>query len=144
MTFRTTIHPDENLLHTTFTGFISVEELHGRMGAYVALALEHRCHRWLLDFSGATFQSVSLLEIMNHPDNFRRATAPLRAVNMEVVQALVISGQQTDLKFLETVTFNRGQTLRVFNSIDPALQWLRHTSVHPAPRQPFAPTTISG
>ena len=109
------------------------------MGEYVALALEHRCSRWLIDLSGAVLESVSLPDLLNHPEKFRKATEPLRAAHMVVSRALVLAEHQSELKFLETVSYNRGQLLRVFNSVDSALQWLKEGPGPVAANQALAP-----
>lgn len=127
MAFQTVVHNEDSLLHTTFTGFVSREELRRQMSEYVALALEHRCSRWLLDLSAAVTEPVSLPDLMNHPEKFRKATELLRRENMEIRRAVVLADHQADLKFLETVSFNRGQSLRIFGSISVALKWLKTT-----------------
>jgi hypothetical protein len=38
--------------------------------------------------------------------------------------ALVVSGDTEDFKFLETVAYNRGFRLRVFNDIGRAMEWV--------------------
>lgn len=125
MAFQTIVNKEDHLLHTTFTGLVVMDELRRQMGEYVALALENRCYLWLLDLSAAVIESVSLPDLLNHPERFRKATEQLRREKLEIKRALVLAEHQADLKFIETVSYNRGQSLRVFNTSDAALQWLK-------------------
>ena len=78
----------------------------------------HGCYRLLNDLRDAEITS-STLEIYAMP----RAIAKFKEAN-RCKRALVVSGRLDNYRFLETVSLNIGQQLRIFTDIETAVDWL--------------------
>ncbi len=79
---------------------------------------KHGCNRLLNDLRSARI-TPSTIEIYTMPKSvakFREATRCKRA--------LVVSGPLKDYNFLETVSVNVGQRLKIFTDPDTAIDWL--------------------
>ena len=89
------------------------------MASEVARLLEnHGCKQVLNDLRQATLtESVVSIYAM-----------PKQAINVGVGQtikrALVVNGDLSEFRFLETVFLNEGNNVKMFNSIDDAKGWL--------------------
>jgi SpoIIAA-like len=78
----------------------------------------HKCHRLLNDMRQADL-AVSLVEY------FRAPHQPFDALPPDARRAIVTSEKAArDLGFFETVSVNRGQTVKVFTDMDEAKHWL--------------------
>ena len=120
----TTCHPAERLIATSFHGNVVVKDLPQKIAEHVALTMEHNYTRWLVDFSQADLGAISILQMANLPDLFRRLAVPLKESMYMIRHAIVIPPNRAELKFLETVSVNRAIPLRVFESLDEAKSWL--------------------
>jgi hypothetical protein len=89
------------------------------MAAEVARCLnEYGCRRILNDLRHAK-PTKSVVDIYTMPERALKA-----GVARVVKRALVVSGTSSEFRFLETVFFNQGNIVQLFNSIDDAKRWL--------------------
>jgi len=79
---------------------------------------KHDCYRLLNDLRSAKI-TPSTLEIYAMPRNVAKSREAMRCK-----RALVVSGSLNDYHFLETVSANLGQQLKIFIDIDTAVDWL--------------------
>ena len=78
------------------------------------------CQRFLFDMTQAHIISEDM-------DTYEVGTVPVDPDRRQQQQkvALLYSGDITEHKFLETIAVNRGYTLRVFDRMSEATEWLR-------------------
>lgn len=81
---------------------------------------EQNCRLFLFDMTQATIIGGTV-------DTFETGTVPTDKDRTQLKQkiALAYSGDITEHKFMENVAVSRGYTLRVFEQIDKALEWLK-------------------
>ena len=79
---------------------------------------KHFCNRLLNDLRSAKI-TPSALEIYTMPRNVAKSGEAIRCK-----RALVVSGPLKDYHFLETVSANIGQQLKIFTDPDTATDWL--------------------
>ena len=85
--------------------------------------LERQCRRILLDFRGANLH-LSTFNVYATPqklaEEFKKRGIDIRSLK----RALIFMPDDGDYRFLETVSINQAQTLRVFYDEEPAKIWL--------------------
>lgn len=92
---------------------------------FAGLVRSSGCHRLLNDLRDArithsTFEIYSMPRIVDE-----------REVPVTCRRALVISEEADDFRFLETVSVNYGQQVRVFSDPETAIEWLMADETHP-------------
>ena len=85
----------------------------------VALLDKHSCVRILSDLREVDLR-LSTIDLYNIPKLVAEA-----GVKHNVKRAIVFSKDAEDYKFLETVSDNRGQFVRVFTDFDEAQTWIK-------------------
>ena len=102
------------------TGGLSTQVVEASRRAVAELATERRLSRILLDLSGAT-SGLAPVEI------FELCASQSFVLPQNATVAVVYRPGQfpaEDARFAETVSLNRGATLKVFIDLDAARQWL--------------------
>ena len=82
------------------------------------LIREHGCYRLLNDLRDARI-TPSALEIYTMPRNVAKSKEAIKCR-----RALVVDGSPKDYRFLETVSENLAQQLKIFTDTDTAIDWL--------------------
>lgn len=82
------------------------------------LGRKHKCPRLLNDLREAVI-SKSLLDIYSMPRVVEQA-----GMQKSFRRAIVVNPPVNDYRFLETVSVNEGQEVRVFSDPEEALRWL--------------------
>ena len=82
------------------------------------LGRKHKCPRLLNDLREAVI-SKSLLDIYSMPRVVEEA-----GMQKSFRRAIVVNPPVNDYRFLETVSVNEGQEVRVFSDPEEALRWL--------------------
>lgn len=100
------------------SGELRIPELLDFGANAAALLKEHDCWRLLNDMREVK-KLPSVVDIYNLPRLVGESEFPQQAK-----RAVVFSKDEKDYQFLETVSVNRGQLLKVFDDIDDALAWL--------------------
>lgn len=67
---------------------------------------------------------MDTFEIYGFPERVAEITLPLGEARHSLKRAIVKGKADGDFEFAATVSFNRGQLLRVFHSLDEARDWL--------------------
>ena len=86
--------------------------------ALAVMAREHACSKVLNDLRDAII-TRSAFDIFDMPRIVEKAGVPYITK-----RALVVREPLEDFQFLETVSFNVGQRVRVFTNYDTAIKWL--------------------
>jgi hypothetical protein len=79
---------------------------------------KYDCNRLLNDLRSAKI-TPETLDIYVMPKKVAQSREAIRCK-----RALVVNGPLKDYHFLETVSVNLGQQLKIFTDIDPAIDWL--------------------
>jgi hypothetical protein len=100
----------------------------------VFLMKKHKCERILNDLRGTDLR-LSTVDIYNIP-----RLASDAGLEGWTKKALVVNANWDDYRFLETVSVNAAHTVRIFNDIEEAKEWLtteEGNSNPPIPRSEF-------
>ncbi len=125
MPFATVYHEDTQTNEATYPGVVTAGEVIEVMKAMTGLSLQHGCYNWLADFTHAR-TSVETFEIYQFPEKIAEITLPLGEHRFRVRRAIVGAPSAGDFGFAATVSYNRGQSLKVFRLLDEAREWFRN------------------
>jgi hypothetical protein len=114
----------ENLVEMAYTGPGSLEEMYRGASELVALAGEHDCHRWLIDFSDFPITGLNPSKMVRFSEDLAKILEPLGSKKHRVRRAIVITYNEPNIRFLETTSYNRAQNLKVFDNRQSAIEWL--------------------
>lgn len=92
---------------------------------FAGLVRTSGCHRLLNDLRGARL-TPSSFDIYSMP-----RIVDEREVPVTCRRALLIPEEADDFRFLETVSVNYGQHVRVFTDPEAAIEWLLADKAHP-------------
>lgn len=109
---------DRNCLLIHIQGTMEASELPGLASDLVALTERHKCERLLNDIREVELR-LSTLDIYDIPE-----LAIESGLSPRVRRALLVTSDQKESAFFETVSMNRGQNVRVFTDFDEAMSWL--------------------
>jgi len=117
---KATIHADteHQLINVVLEGTIDTEAGAQIRADTLHTAEEHGFHRLLFDARKASldFKTTDLHEFAAKPET--------EGVTRQYKRAIVHSGQEDDFRFYETVSINRGYTVRHFTDTKEAVTWL--------------------
>ncbi|NMC86256.1 MAG: hypothetical protein GYA58_13315 [Anaerolineaceae bacterium] len=85
--------------------------------------LERQCRRILLDFRGANLH-LSTFNVYATPQKLAEEFKKLGIDIRSLKRALIFMPDDGDYRFLETVSINQAQTLRIFFDEEMAKAWL--------------------
>jgi hypothetical protein len=86
---------------------------------------QKRCNRFLFDMSQAVIKGglIKAYEVGVAPDE--------KGLDRNFTIALVYSGDMEEHIFMENVLVNRGYSVRVFDNVNAAIEWLTPTGDNP-------------
>lgn len=118
MAFDVHYSQDNDCLVGTFTGDFNTDSLKRYLDEVIKTATLHNCHRFLNDLREATIN----LSFMDFYDIAEMSVS--KGFDRSWKRAIVVEKTAPDFSFFETVARNRGLSIRVFESMDEALEWL--------------------
>jgi hypothetical protein len=116
---------DSNLgiVKTEVRGNLTPDEAKQLIFNIVQTARQHDCFLCLTDYRQATME-MSALAIYEVPERIAEVCAAHGMPAYKFKRAIVVANDLKDFHFFETVTLNRGQTVKLFHDIDQAREWL--------------------
>lgn len=118
MPYTVTYDTETDCIFVTIEGELNLLLLDSMAAEVSRCIKEHGCRRILNDLRNTKLTGHAI-DIYSMPKHALRA-----GVTRSVQRALVVSGAFSEFRFLETVFINRGNIVRLFNSIDDARRWL--------------------
>ena len=122
------IEDRQKFIWVTATGQLSASRSVELCGEAIALAKKEGLRRFLFDFQDAV-PNLTFADIFRIPDQLRMV--------MPIPQnrtAIVYRRYRIIYRFVETMTFNRGYQVKVFEDMDEAMKWLIQDQT-PAPHE---------
>lgn len=118
MKYELTYDKERNLIIGHIYGEFDSSIVTGMASDLADMIQKHGCNRLLNDLRSAKI-TPSALEIYTMPRSVAKSKEAIRCK-----RALVVSGSLKDYHFLETVSTNLGQQLKIFTDPDTAIDWL--------------------
>ena len=114
---RVTVREDLQIIQIDSYGEVTADDLRGSLDAVFGIRQERGFTKVFVDASRET-SFPSTLPVFDFGSDLAQTARGMKFA--------IVSSPKTDsgLRFLETVTHNRGGQLRVFDSADAALAWL--------------------
>ncbi len=125
MSWKNVYVPDTHIIHVTVSGLVDRRQWEKQLPSSIKEAALHSCYRFLVDYRKADLQ-LGLLDLYDRPAYYEKAGMP-RSARI----ALLFAPTAKDTDFIETVTSNRGYSVRVFREMEPAVVWLREGPLPP-------------
>jgi hypothetical protein len=116
--FRHDFLEDVRIILVTVTGTVTRASWEKQLRASLKEAAKHSCYRFLVDFSKAVMR-VGFVDLYDRPRLYEESGMPKTARI-----AIVLPPEAEDRDFIETVTGNRGFTVKVFSELEPGRKWL--------------------
>lgn len=127
MAHKTIFNTDTEIIETKLDGHITFDEVKDVISESVMLAKGNKCYLWLTDYCEAT-PRLSTMEIYDLHKLFIDAASSLNISVTQIKRAIVMSNHQSEYLFAQTIASNRGQTLKLFDDIEEARNWLTTNS----------------
>ena len=124
MPFLVTYHQEDHLIESRLVGTFDWNVMENMVPEIARLVIEKTCERVLLDFQAANL-NLSTYKIYVTPE---KLAAEFQKYNVDIrllKRALVLAKRDEDFDFLETVTLNRQQTMKLFTDPGLARDWLK-------------------
>ncbi|MHB8087995.1 MAG: hypothetical protein ACYDH2_07055 [Anaerolineaceae bacterium] len=125
----------DKYLHVSHEGVVTSESLRGVISNTIQAVVYHNCYTVLIDYRKAILQVSSFNMVEVHGQWLAEA----QAIGLEfftIKKAYILgvhAGTKSNLRFLETYSQNRGQSVRIFTCEIEAVAWLNTFS----PRRPI-------
>lgn len=114
---------DADILSVTHHETFDLDTADGLIEDILSAVKKHQCYRILIDYRGIEL-SGTITKIYYVPKKVSKALSEAGLRSYAIKRALVISGYTRGFRFLEAVSLNRGQPLKIFQDIDEAKKWL--------------------
>jgi hypothetical protein len=111
--------PESHILFVTVTGFVDRALWERQLKVSIQEAKAHSCFRFLVDYRQAEMK-LGLIDLYERPAYYGEAGMP-RTARI----AIMFAPTEKDTEFVETVTANRGYSVKTFEDGDQAIAWLR-------------------
>lgn len=115
-------NPQYRMIETKFWGELGMDDARQIIEGILQAAGEHGCFLCLSDYREAILK-LSTMQIYEVPRIISDVSNSLGVGAHQFKRALVVKNLE-DFRFFETVTWNQGQTLKLFLDIDEARRWL--------------------
>jgi hypothetical protein len=125
MPWKNVYAPDNHIIHVHVSGLVDRPQWEKLLQSSLKEAALHSCYCFLVDYREAELR-LGLLDLYDRPSYYEKVGMPHNARI-----ALLFAPSAKDTDFIETVTSNRGYSVRVFREIEPAAVWLCETSLPP-------------
>lgn len=119
MKYQLSYDKQRDLINGKIEGEIDPDLVEKMASELAALVISTGCHKLLNDLRGAKI-THSTLDIYQMPRIVDR-----HGVLKKCKRALLVSESSEDFEFLETVSLNVGQQVRVFKEPQAAIDWLK-------------------
>lgn len=104
-------------------GELNMQQIKQLMFESIHAARDNDCTCILSDYHEAVLE-VTTLDIYGLPGLVNEVSSSISMQAARLKRALIINRAAQDFKFFETVTLNRGQFVKLFDTREDALQWL--------------------
>ncbi len=123
MAHKITYNEKLHIIETKGEGIITQSEMKEIFSQILQIAKEKDAALFLSNYLGAKI-SISVAEYYELPKLFEDTASALGLNARNLKRALVVDKSVHNTDFLETVSFNRGQQLKIFQHVDKAMEWL--------------------
>ena len=123
MTHTTAYNPAAGMIETVVQGKITSSEAKEIISEIIHAATESDCFFCLTDYRQAIID-MSTSDIYNIPKIISNKQASTGLYLKNFKRAIVVEKGLKDFQFLETVTLNMGQHIKLFTDMDEAKKWL--------------------
>ena len=123
MTHTTAYNPAAGMIETVAQGPITSSEAKEIISEIIQAAIENDCFFCLTDYRQAIID-MSTSDIYNIPKIISNKQASTGLYLKNFKRAIVVEKGLKDFQFLETVTLNMGQHIKLFTDMDEAKKWL--------------------
>jgi len=135
MSFEILVSEQGKVLETRLSGDIIYREILEFVDRMIKLTMEKDTTSWIIDYTHARYR-LNTLEIHDLPGEIFRRMEVLGDKKRRVKRAIIRINDVKDFSFLEAVSFNRGQNVRVFDNRQDAMSWLNKQIPLPAGGKP--------
>ena len=118
MSYKINYNKEQDYIAVTIEGEITLSTVTEPAADVARFAERYNCNRVLNDLRHAMLTDRTL-DIYNMPKAARQA-----GVRSSLKRALVVSELSSNFRFLETVFINQGHIVKLFTTMEDALQWL--------------------
>lgn len=125
MIFKITYHEPEDFIEAVLNVDFNWQVMVQMAPALSKLVLEKKCYKILLDFRKINLD-LSTLKMVQTPDRLRDEFKKYGVDILLLKRVFLISINDENHQFFETVMVNRGHTFRLFLDRDKAIEWLCH------------------
>ncbi|MCE9613120.1 MAG: hypothetical protein K8T26_02520 [Lentisphaerae bacterium] len=133
MNYRISYDHERDLIYGSVEGDLDPALVKAMAAEFASIVASTGCRKLLNDLRNARI-THSPLDIHSMP-----RIIDTQGVSLVCRRALLISEPSEDFEFLETVSLNFGQQVRLFYNLEAALEWLKGDT--PPPHQPNAEET---
>ena len=123
MSHSVTYNEELQIIETVSQGALSLAEAREIISEIIQLSTSKACYRCLSDYRQSTVD-MSSFEILAIPQIVEDKASERGLHASMVKRAVVVAQDLEDFHFYETVSYNRNQSIKLFDSIDEARQWL--------------------
>jgi hypothetical protein len=123
MDHRVSFDESNALIRIVYHGSVSMEDVEQVRAEAIALTKQHAASKSLKDFRDASFD-LTTLDIFSLPESTSAAYSEKQLSVHNIKRAIVMNKDAEALSFLETVSLNRGQRVKLFFEMDEAMSWL--------------------
>ena len=123
MSYDISYDADAGIISVTHHESFDLAAVDGFIEDTLSAVKKHQCYRIFIDYRGVELVGT-ITKIYNVPKKVSKALSEAGLQSHVIKRALVISGYTKGFRFLEAVSINRGQPLKIFQDIDEAKKWL--------------------
>ncbi|MFN8414116.1 MAG: hypothetical protein U0Z26_17180 [Anaerolineales bacterium] len=113
----------EKYIEMKVWGSLLMDEAKDIISEMIQVSKQNNCLLILGDYREATMD-LSVVEIYKLPTKISEAAAASKISEFKIKRALVADKNSENFYFFETVTLNRGQSIKLFSDMDEAKEWL--------------------
>ena len=110
--------PESRILVVTVTGLVTRPLWERQLRASLEEAVHNACYRFFVDYRQADVK-LGLIDLYERPATYEVVGMP-RSARI----ALMFRPGAKDTEFIQTVTANRGYSVRIFENQEEAIAWL--------------------
>lgn len=119
---------EDNYLTASYKGIVDAGEIKTAVKEISEAARIYNCYNWLIDFTDCSNLRFSVVEMVRFSESFYTLNDNLGSKKFLIKRAIIFSEKQTDFNFIEVLSSNRGQDVKVFRNQEEAVQWLQSES----------------
>ncbi len=132
MSYTVFYNSTDGMIEMNAEQFVDMRQFKEIAAEIIQMIKREKCLRVLSDFQNAKF-NLSIMEVYDVPQIVAGIGAETGVNAEDIRQAIVISERDREIfSFLETVSYNRNQTVRIFFNRAEARAWLLNIKTLPA------------